>query len=89
MEACRVGRVAERVPRGREGQCRVEAGRGVGVTAELAERRLGALKVLGWQTHKLNQKFALPRPLGTLVGAVLVDVVVGAVVDAAPGRHWL
>ena len=55
----------------------------------MAERRLGALKVLGRQTHKLNQKFALPRPLGTLVGAVLVDVVVGAVVDAAPGRHWL
>ena len=41
-------------------------------------------------SHKLNQKFAFSIPLGTLVGAVVVDVVVvaGALV-AVPGRHWL
>ncbi len=34
--------------------------------------------------HKLNQKFAFSIPLGTLVGAVVVEVVV-----AVPVRHWL
>ena len=40
-------------------------------------------------THKLNQKFALSTPLGTLVGAVEVeDVLVGAgALDAVPGMH--
>ena len=40
--------------------------------------------------HKLNQKFALSIPLGTLVGAVEVEVLVGAgALDAVPGMHWL
>ena len=39
--------------------------------------------------YKLNQKFALSIPLGTLVGAVEVeDVLVGAgALDAVPGMH--
>ena len=39
------------------------------------------------KAYKLNQKFALSTPLGTLVGAV--EVVVVVVGTAVPGRHWL
>lgn len=40
-------------------------------------------------SYKLNQKFAFSIPLGTLVGAVVVVVVVAGAVVAVPGRHWL
>ena len=40
-------------------------------------------------TDKLNQKLASSTPLGTLVGAVVVLVVVVAGAVDVPGMHWL
>ena len=40
-------------------------------------------------SYKLNQKFALSTPIGVLVGVVVGVVVLGTLVVAEPGMHWL